>query len=113
MTDAKMPVLFAGHGSPMNAIEKNAFGDRLAQLRQRLPPAKSILVISAHWQTDGTQLVGSARPQTIHDFYGFPQQLFDVSYAAPGSPALARRIQLLIPEAKIVRSWGLDHGAWS
>lgn len=113
MKNQKMPVLFAGHGSPMNAVDKTVFGDQLAELRERLPRPKSILVISAHWQTSGTQLVGSSNPQTIHDFYGFPEQLFNVKYPAPGAPALARRIQLLIPEAKVVRSWGLDHGAWS
>lgn len=113
MTNKKMPVLFVGHGSPMNALEKNVFGEMLNQLRQNLPKPKSILVISAHWQTEGTQLVGSLQPQTIHDFYGFPQSLFNVKYPAPGSPTLARRIQLLIPEAKVVRSWGFDHGAWS
>jgi 4,5-DOPA dioxygenase extradiol len=109
----KMPVLFAGHGSPMNAVEKTVFGDELAELRQRLPTPQAILVISAHWQTDGTQLVGSANPQTIHDFYGFPEHLFKVNYPAPGSPTLAKRIQSLLPQSKITRSWGLDHGAWS
>jgi 4,5-DOPA dioxygenase extradiol len=109
----KMPVLFAGHGSPMNAVDKTVFGDLLSALGPTLPKPQAILMISAHWQTQGTQLVGSAHPETIHDFYGFPQQLFDVKYAAPGAPVLAKRIQSLIPEVKVVRSWGLDHGAWS
>lgn len=109
----RMPVLFVGHGSPMNAIEKNTFGAKLEQLRQELPTPKAILVVSAHWQTDHTQLVGSLRPQTIHDFYGFPLSLSDIQYPAPGAPSLARRIQLLISKAKVTRSWGLDHGAWS
>ncbi len=113
MQNKKMPVLFVGHGSPMNAIEKDFFGEKLSELRQKIQRPKSILVISAHWQTNGTELVGASQPQTIHDFYGFPQGLFDIKYPAPGSPTLARRIQLLIPEAKVVRSWGLDHGAWS
>jgi 4,5-DOPA dioxygenase extradiol len=113
VTNSRMPVLFVGHGSPMNAVNQTAFGDQLSQLRQKLPMPKSILVISAHWQTAGTQLVGASQPKTIHDFYGFPEKLFNVNYPAPGNPVLAKHVQALIPEVKIVKSWGFDHGTWS
>jgi 4,5-DOPA dioxygenase extradiol len=117
MANQKMPVLFAGHGSPMNAIEQTIFGDQLQalgqQFRQRLPTPKAILVISAHWQTVGTQVVGSERPQIIHDFYGFPEKLFKLDYPVAGSPSLAKRVHDLIPSAKVTRTWGLDHGSWS
>ena len=113
MKYARMPVIFAGHGSPMNAVDKTIFGDKLSELRQRIPTPKSILMISAHWQTEGTHLVGNDHPKTIHDFYGFPEKLFKVNYAAPGDPVLAKRVQALISEVKIVKNWGFDHGAWS
>lgn len=109
----KMPVLFIGHGSPMNAIDKTTFGDQLQQLGPQLPRPKAILVISAHWQTSGSQVVSVEKPQTIHDFYGFPEKLFKTEYPAPGAPDLAKRIHELQPAAKLTKSWGLDHGAWS
>lgn len=108
-----MPVIFIGHGSPMNAIDKTQFGDRLFELGPQLPRPKAILMISAHWQTAGVQVVSSDKPQTIHDFYGFPEKLFKTEYPAPGAPELAKRIHELKPEAKLTKSWGLDHGAWS
>lgn len=113
---AKMPVLFLGHGSPMNAIESNDFTHTLARLGQNLPVPKAIVCISAHWQTRGTWVTHMQTPKTIHDFYGFPQALFDVQYPAPGSPALAEQIQTKIvsPPIHIDDSqWGLDHGTWS
>lgn len=113
MTSAKMPVLFAGHGSPMNAIDRTEFGDALNVLGGSLPRPKAILVISAHWQTSGTQVVSVEKPQTIHDFYGFPEKLFKTEYPAPGAPELAARIHALKPAVKLTRAWGLDHGAWS
>lgn len=113
---AKMPVLFLGHGSPMNAIESNDFTRTLARLGQGLPVPKAIVCISAHWQTRGTWVTHMQNPKTIHDFYGFPQALFDVQYPAPGSPALAEKIQTKIVSPPIHRDdsqWGLDHGTWS
>jgi 4,5-DOPA dioxygenase extradiol len=116
MTDsARMPVLFLGHGSPMNAIEDNAWRRGWAEAAAAMPRPKAILCISAHWETHGLAVSAGATPETIHDFYGFPQALFDVRYAAPGSPALAARTaELLAPlpvRLDVVR--GLDHGAWS
>jgi len=109
----RMPVVFAGHGSPMNAIDHTEFGDALAKLGAHLPRPKAILVVSAHWQTSGSQVVNVEKPQTIHDFYGFPEKLFKTEYPAPGSPELAARIRELQPAVKLTRAWGLDHGAWS
>lgn len=109
----RMPVLFAGHGSPMNAIDHTEFGDALLRLGGSLPRPKAILVVSAHWQTSGTQVVSVDNPQTIHDFYGFPEKLFKTQYPAPGAPELAHRIHELMPTVKMTKAWGLDHGAWS
>ncbi len=110
-----MPVLFLGHGSPMNTVEDNAFRRSWQALGQRLRRPKAILCISAHWETRGVYVTGSVRPDTIHDFNGFPRALSDVRYPAPGSPKLARRVaQLLDPETRvhIDPGRGLDHGAW-
>lgn len=111
-----MPVLFLGHGSPMNAIEDNAWSRQWRRLGERLRRPRAILCVSAHWETAGPKLTGNARPGTIHDFYGFPQALFDVQYAAPGDAALAQRVVDLLGEgagARIDPQRGLDHGAWS
>ena len=108
-----MPVVFLGHGSPMNALEQNAFTQAWRQLGQALPRPKAILCLSAHFAGDSSLAVTAEKPQTIHDFYGFPQQLFDMQYPAPGSPALAQRVQALLPQAQPTDQWGLDHGAWS
>lgn len=108
----KMPVLFIGHGSPMNAIEHNAFTDSLRALSARLPKPKAVCVISAHWVTSGTQVQKSEHPRTIHDFYGFPQPLYEVQYPAPGAPKEAEKLATN-PEIKKDETWGLDHGAWS
>lgn len=114
MADRKMPVLFLGHGSPMNAIEDNAWRRSWQALGKRLPRPDAILCISAHWETAGAGLTAHARPETIHDFYGFPKPLFDMRYPAPGSPALARRTQALLgPQAVLDEQRGLDHGAWA
>ena len=110
-----MPALFIGHGSPMNAIEDNAWSRAWRALGERLPRPRAILCISAHWETPGPWLTGSAAPPTIHDFGGFPQALFDVRYPAPGDPALAQRVVELLGEAASARihpERGLDHGAW-
>jgi 4,5-DOPA dioxygenase extradiol len=109
------PALFIGHGSPMNAIVDNPYAEAWRALGRRLPRPKAILAVSAHWETAGLAATAMERPRTIHDFYGFPQALFDVDYPAPGSPALVQRLQeLFAPEPVAAdQSWGLDHGTWS
>ncbi len=115
-TQQKMPVLFIGHGSPMNAIANNSYTQKLTSLGQSLPRPKCILMISAHWLTQGTYVTQSLRPQTIHDFGGFPQELFDVQYPAPGHPEAALLVQQTIHNPTVSgdrEQWGLDHGTWS
>jgi 4,5-DOPA dioxygenase extradiol len=111
----KMPVLFVGHGSPMNAIEINEFSNEWKILAGELPKPKAILCISAHWETKGTYVTAMEKPQTIHDFGGFPQALFDVQYPAPGSPELADETKNIVTTTNVGldEKWGLDHGAWS
>lgn len=111
----KMPVLFLGHGSPMNAIEENEFVSTFRKLGKELIRPNAILCISAHWETNGTYVTAMQNPRTIHDFGGFPQALFDVQYPAPGSPELAKETKDIISktEVKFDDKWGLDHGAWS
>ncbi|MGH8445515.1 MAG: 4,5-DOPA dioxygenase extradiol [Solimonas sp.] len=110
-----MPALFIGHGSPMNAIEDNAFRHRWQALGRELPRPRAIVCVSAHWETRGVYVSGTTRPETIHDFYGFPKALFDVRYPASGDPQLARHVaDLLAPQhVHIDTGRGLDHGAWS
>jgi len=111
----KMPVLFLGHGSPMNAIEDNEFVQGFKNISQKIDKPKAILVISAHWETKGTYVTAMENPKTIHDFGGFPQALFDVQYPAPGSPELATLTKEIITTTNIHLDdkWGLDHGSWS
>lgn len=111
----KMPVLFLGHGSPMNAIEENEFVFAFRKLGQELIRPNAILCISAHWETNGTYVTSMQNPRTIHDFGGFPQALFEVQYPAPGSPDLAKETKRIInkTEVGLDDKWGLDHGAWS
>lgn len=114
----KMPILFLGHGSPMYAVEPNEFTENLQQLATKLPRPSAILCISAHWETQGTWLTAMPKPRTIHDFYGFPQALFDVQYPASGSPELAGLTQQILQQRKLKAylddsEWGLDHGTWS
>lgn len=110
-----MPVLFVGHGSPMNGIEDNEFSQRWKQLAKEIPEPKAVLVVSAHWLSKGTRITAMDFPPTIHDFGGFPKELFEVQYKAPGSPALAAETVSLFPATRIEldHDWGLDHGAWT
>jgi len=111
----KMPVLFLGHGSPMNAIEDNEFAEGFRNIRKLIPDPKAILCISAHWETNGTYVTASEFPETIHDFGGFPEALYRVQYPAPGSPELAAKASKLIRKTQVKSDLhrGLDHGAWS
>ncbi|TGK42299.1 4,5-DOPA dioxygenase extradiol [Leptospira andrefontaineae] len=110
----KLPVFFVGHGSPMNALGPNPLADTWAESTKDFPEPKAILSISAHWFTKGTYVTSNQSPPTIHDFYGFPQELFDVQYSAPGDPKLAEELSKS-KDAQVIQddSWGLDHGTWS
>ena len=111
----EMPVLFLGHGSPMNAIEENEFVTGWRNAGGNIPRPNAVLCISAHWETKGTFVTAMERPQTIHDFGGFPQKLFDVQYPAPGSPKYAEETKSIIKKTTVGldEKWGLDHGCWS
>lgn len=111
----KMPVLFLGHGSPMNAIEENEFVAGFRNIAKQIPKPNAILCVSAHWETKGTFVTAMENPITIHDFGGFPKELFEVQYPAPGSPDLANQTKSLITKTEVGLDdkWGLDHGAWS
>jgi 4,5-DOPA dioxygenase extradiol len=112
---AKMPVLFLGHGSPMNAIVENEFVNGFRNIAKGIPKPNAILCISAHWETKGTFVTAMENPNTIHDFGGFPKELFAVQYPAPGSPDLAKQTKSLVTKTEVGLDdkWGLDHGAWS
>ncbi len=113
--ETKTPLLFIGHGSPMNGIEDNEFSEYWEKLGNELPAPKAVLCVSAHWFTKGTHVTAMEKPQTIHDFYGFPKALFDVQYPAPGDPALAKETASIIHKTPVGldHEWGLDHGTWS
>jgi 4,5-DOPA dioxygenase extradiol len=113
--DPLMPVLFIGHGSPMNGIEHNTFSESWAQLAKEIPVPKAIIVVSAHWLSRGTKITAMDFPETIHDFGGFPKELSDVQYPAPGNPELAKETAAIIKSAdvELAHDWGLDHGAWT
>jgi 4,5-DOPA dioxygenase extradiol len=110
-----MPVLFIGHGSPENAIEDNEYGRNWSKVGSVIPTPKAILCISAHWLTEGTGVTAMSAPKTIHDFYGFPEELYKVRYKAKGSPILAKKVKELVKTTPVEldKEWGLDHGAWS
>ena len=110
----RMPVVFFGHGSPMNALAPNRYADAWRALGARIPRPRAILSVSAHWYTRGSAVTAMAQPRTIHDFYGFPPPLYELSYPAPGDPALAARVRALAAPAEVQpdSGWGLDHGTW-
>ena len=110
-----MPVLFVGHGNPMNAIEDNAFTREMKAIGAKLPTPTAILMVSAHWETKGTFVTAQQTPPTIHDFGGFPKALFETQYPASGSPELAKETTQLITKSHVSLddTWGFDHGAWS
>ena len=110
---SETPVLFIGHGSPMNAIEENRFTKAWAEIAAKIPKPEAILCISAHWTTDGSRVSDDPQPKTVYDMYGFPQALYEVKYTPPGAPNLAHMVRDLAPEVQIDNSWGIDHGTWS
>ena len=111
----RLPALFIGHGNPMNALEHNSSTDRWRELGASVPPPRAVLCISAHWYVRSTMVTAMASPPTIHDFGGFPPELYEVQYRAPGSPALAVELaEALSPfDVGLDEAWGLDHGTWS
>jgi 4,5-DOPA dioxygenase extradiol len=111
----RMPLLFLGHGSPMNAIEENQFVEGFRNIAKQIPIPQAILCVSAHWFIDQTMVTYMDNPKTIHDFYGFPQELYEVQYPAKGHKELAKEVQKLLSptEVELDLNWGLDHGAWS
>jgi 4,5-DOPA dioxygenase extradiol len=115
MPNARMPAVFIGHGSPMNALERNRYSDAWSELGATLPVPRAILVVSAHWYVRGVAVTADEHPRTIHDFYGFPRDLYRVRYDAPGDPQLASRLAEMLGtlDVALEDSWGLDHGAWS
>jgi 4,5-DOPA dioxygenase extradiol len=113
--DMRMPAIFFGHGNPMNAVLHNAYTARWSEIGVSIPRPKAILCISAHWYVEDAAVTVSTAPRTIHDFGGFPRELYDVQYPAPGDPDLARRVQQLLASlsVRLDDHWGLDHGTWS
>jgi 4,5-DOPA dioxygenase extradiol len=110
----RMPAMFIGHGSPMNAIEENDYTRSLNKIGRKIPRPVAVLVVSAHWLTKGTSVCCLQRPKTIHDFYGFPGELYKIQYPAPGAPTLAKILSEIVPDqVKCDLTWGLDHASWA
>lgn len=112
LNNSPQPVVFLGHGSPLNAVEDTVFSRAWRRWGESLGRPRGVVMISAHWLTRGTQVTAHAHPPTLHDFYGFPDALYEMNYPAPGDPALAREVVTLLGEATLTEDWGLDHGAW-
>ncbi len=111
---SKMPMMFVGHGSPMNAVEDNRYTRSWREMAEKIPKPVSIVSISAHWYTKGTKIMNEENPKTIYDLYGFPKELYKILYNAPGSPELAGHAKSLISKQSVFdNSWGIDHGTWS
>jgi 4,5-DOPA dioxygenase extradiol len=114
--NALMPALFIGHGNPMNALDDNAYTSGWRAIGQSIPRPRAVVCVSAHWYIEGTRVTAMEHPRTIHDFGGFPRQLYEVQYPAPGDPVLAARVAELLKPTDVIQdddSWGLDHGTWS
>ena len=112
----RMPALFVGHGNPLNALEDNDYTRGWRAIGQSIPRPRAVVCVSAHWYIEGTRVTAMEHPRTIHDFGGFPRQLYEVRYPAPGDPLLAARVAELLKPTDVIQddeSWGLDHGAWS
>ena len=111
---SKMPMIFAGHGSPMNAIEDNQYTREWREMAKKIPRPESIVSISAHWYTEGTKIMNEENPKTVYDMYGFPEELYKISYNAPGNPGLAGNVKDMISKQSVYdNTWGIDHGTWS